>query len=262
MGSSIQFRGIDTVVEAFNNFGASAWSIWQGGKLLFRGVGDDELLKILEMIKPHGSDAIYMLKVYEDISDPKQIKDKTPADGSFGFKIDESDRGSYVRSLEDRVKKLEGSDGEANGIVGKIGNALLGLLDDPESLVGVLGAIKNLIAPAVPHTQFGNVVPAPAMVGSVTQFSPTTIPGAPVAVAPAPQPEQINVQQMPEKKAVSTAAALPVENVQQQQDRLVKVLDSLSAKDAKLLDHLEMLDKLASEKPQYFQMLLLSLENA
>lgn len=91
MSSSVQFKGLESVIAAYENREVPAWSLWQGKQFMFKYEGSDisegstQLHATLEMLA-QSSNAIYTLKVYEDLPGGK-IKNNTPDDGSFNFKL-------------------------------------------------------------------------------------------------------------------------------------------------------------------------------
>jgi hypothetical protein len=268
MGASIQFRGSKAVIKAFENYqDAQAWAIFQAKNLLFKGSGSDELESVLKMLEPYGSEAIYQLKVYEEIDEPKRIKEKTECDGSFAFKLGSEELfgggSAYVRGLEERIKKMEGEkdEEEEKTIGGKIGNALLGLLEQPTELVQLIGAIKQMFAPAPPQ--------AVAAIGRVqTDFAPPVY-SQPVPAVPVMQPQQ-QPQQTTMAKAKNTEEQkpLPADEVkgsvltdEEKVNRLAAAVDTLEKADPDILQHLEKLASISAESPQVFKMLLTTLDN-
>jgi hypothetical protein len=125
---TVQFRGLETVLKAYENRNLPAWSLWVGQQFLFKYEGSTvdeavlQLNEVLEMILKDGSTAIYTLKVYEDLPAGGKIKEKTPADGSFNFRLQEDSReyvrgngnsyNSQIATLEARIKELEAENEE------------------------------------------------------------------------------------------------------------------------------------------------------
>jgi hypothetical protein len=87
MANYVQFKGMDHVISAFKYRAVEAWSLWQGKQFIHKGIGTDELHTFLSMLQQGGSNAIYTLKVYEEITDASDIKDNTSCDGSFNFNL-------------------------------------------------------------------------------------------------------------------------------------------------------------------------------
>jgi hypothetical protein len=92
MAGSIQFYGRDQVIEAFESRGVQAWSIFQGKELLTKGIGDVAFTEFIEMLSKGSTNAIYTVRVYEDIDDAKQIKSNTPNDGGFNFRLNDENQ--------------------------------------------------------------------------------------------------------------------------------------------------------------------------
>lgn len=247
MGASIQVRGIKAVMRAFEMRDLEAWAIFQGKYLNFKGIGSMELEETLKMLEVHGSDAIYTLKVYDGIADVKDIKERTEADGSIGFKLGEENAfgggSAYTRSLEDRLRKLEKEkeedQEEDKTIGGRIGNALVGLLESPNELVQLIGAVRQMMQPQ------------PQPVGAIgrvtTDFAP------PVFTQPAPVPA---APVFTKEKKVD----MPRISDEQKIERLSAAIDALEKNDPDILQHLEKLALIAAENPQLFKMMLLNLD--
>lgn len=266
MGQAIQFRGAKTVLKAFENYrDAEVWAIFQGKDLNFKGSGTAELETILSVLEEQGSDGIYKLKVYEDISDPKQVKEKTEADGSFSFRLGEDglvgslSRSSYIRSLEDKIKKYENEDDEEDKTVGgKILSGVLGLIENPTELVQVIGAFKTLFAPQQPAYNM-----QPATIGRVMPDFPQ--PAFPQPQQIITQPENINEvakakKETPQAQQQSTDGF--VENITDDAvaERLAVAVNKLHKADNEIVTHLEKLAAISEKNPQLFKMLLGSLD--
>lgn len=145
--SSIQFKGIDVVLEAYESRNVAAWSLWQGRQFLFKYEGDNvteganELHSILDKLK-HSTNAIYTLKVYEDLGKGGKIKNNTPDDGSFNFKLnfDEQEISSQQYGSLRRQDKLEQDIAELKQMILERDNEEEE--DEPHRL-GVIGEILN-----------------------------------------------------------------------------------------------------------------------
>jgi len=264
MGSSIQFRGKNTVLEAFGNYqDADAWAIFQAKSLLFKGIGSDHLSQVLDMLEPGGSDAIYQLKVYEDIDNAKNIKEKTDADGSFAFKLGREENviggaSLHTRLLEERLKKLEeqndGEDDEDKTIGGKILNGFLGLLEQPNELVQLIGAFKQMFAPQPAQVhQIGRVS---------TDFAPPVVSQVPAAVSQ----YSINhkTDPMPEKEKNTDANLPPKPDGVSDEEKILRLsaaINALELADADILIHLERLAEISKDNPAMFKMLITSLDS-
>lgn len=165
ISSSVQFNGIDKVLDAYQFRNAAAWSLWQNRQFLFKFEGDDiaegaaQLQTILNAISD--SPAVYTLKVYEDLKGVK-ITDKLAADGSFNFRMKEqavagaSDNSivhllQQIRvdqaELKQRLDMQEAEDPE-NGSLGAIGmvKEVLSIPGVPEILSGIVARFLNPVS--------------------------------------------------------------------------------------------------------------------
>lgn len=148
--SSVQFYGIDAVINAFENRGAEAWAICNNKMFNFRGIGADTLKTFLQMLMEGGTSALYTLRVYDDIEDEKNIKDTTPADGSFNFRLNE--KTEYIPGAMNGMRQSNNED----KILAKL-DALEKRFEDleekePESKLGLIGEIMEhpTIGPMMP----------------------------------------------------------------------------------------------------------------
>lgn len=182
---SVQFRSIDDTVEAYKERGVPAWSIWNNKQFLTKYEGDDidvgagMLQSFME--KLISSPAIYTICVYEDWPDGAKIKDTTPYDGSFNFRLSEWNGGlgnapvpyqdpnvanrmlSVLTAMDKRMtdieKKMaeekEEDDDEDRGIVGAVEKILEHPLIEPliPALVEKIGA---WLGPPAPPTGNGH----------------------------------------------------------------------------------------------------------
>lgn len=252
-------------MRAFENYKhATIWAIFQGKDLLFKGEGADDLSALLSSMDEFGSDAVYRLKVYEDLDDPRKVKERTEADGSFSFRLGEEgavvagSRSNYVRSLEDRIKKMEEGDGDDDkSIGGKIGSALLGLIDQPNELVQLIGSLKGLFQP--------QQQPQPAY-NPAYQMQPASIGRVAPDFTPVPFPQQnINqpeiIDDVAKKKNEKPQDENFVENVDDAQaERLAVAVNKLHKADKEIVTHLEKLADIAEKNPALFKVLLGSLD--
>lgn len=93
MGANVEFRTVDSVMEAFRLHETPYFAVFQGTNLKFGNEENDipDAERILEQnlrwIEDSGTTAVYTLKVYKNIP----ITNKTPYKGSFTFKLDNRD---------------------------------------------------------------------------------------------------------------------------------------------------------------------------
>ena len=185
MASSVDRRGIDSVIEGYNTFSeySPIYSVWQGRNLKFQfndediQRGQDLLLSNLEAIRQTGSDAVFTIRFHTTKDKDGFISDKTPYVGSFNFKVSEPTNqlgnlagAEYTSNspilskldkildqqneLQSRIAALEEQDEDEdeekpNDIMGM----LSGIMQTPvgqQIITGLLGAITKNIAPQQP----------------------------------------------------------------------------------------------------------------
>jgi hypothetical protein len=169
--SSIQFREPLQIVEAFKNRGVDAWSITCGKQFMFKGIGEEDFSQIINTLAESDSSATYTVQVYEDIDDVKKIKNNTPNDGSFNFKLNED-----LRQRIGLVKGYrEGEERSPNNIFVKLESiekqlAELQAQDEEDSEQNnSLGMIGELLAHPVVSQVIGKLITGAGAVGVVPQ---------------------------------------------------------------------------------------------
>lgn len=170
MAASVQFSGVQNVLEAFNNRGLDYWSIFQGKQFLFKGLAPD-LETVLEALKEGGSTSVYTLKVYEGVSDLSEIKSKTEDSGSFNFRlsVDESynDRSlsggmfglldTRMKSLEDKIDSLSNDDSEIESTIEAPEKTAIGeIMGNPAVAALIPILVERLIDYFVPKKNMEN----------------------------------------------------------------------------------------------------------
>lgn len=164
--ASVQFYGAEKIIEAAANRKCCRWAIFCGSQFLFKYEGEsdqesqDFLSQVLESIE-HSS-AVYTIKFYEDAV---KIKDKTPHDGSFNFRLigeDERMQKQAVYQTGSRavIDKLEAIEARLNAIdeaeeeePAGISGVLMGLLQEPEKLGALINIGKSLLGMGPTYTQ-------------------------------------------------------------------------------------------------------------
>lgn len=229
--SSIQFRGKDAVLAAYENRKVAAWSVWQGRQFMFKNDGGNEeeamgqLENVLEALAG-SSNAIYTLKVYEELPAGGKIKSTTPDDGSFNFRLNDDNQiitnGQYTHlqnnnDLAQRLATLEAK-----------------LEEEPEESEppNRLGLIGEIISNPTLQPIVSQIIAA--------VFSKAAAPGQPVA------PGQ------PQLAAVSGI---------NQEATLQEAIQELQKHDSRLAEHLAKLAKIAVDNPPSFTFLLQTLDS-
>lgn len=226
--ASVQFKGVNSVIDAYERRKVPAWSLWQGSQFMFKYEGDDmeqggqELQSILEVLSD-STNAIYTLKVYEDLPGGK-IKDKTPHDGSFNFRLNADNQeitnsqygalrnqNAILEKLESLEKRLNEKDEEED--------------DEPPSKLGLIGEILN-------------------------------DPGTSQIVLPLIM-KAFGIGTTPSHPAMRSINGIPDDD----RATLNEAMQILKTADPKLPEHLMKLAKLSKESPDSFKFLLQTLDS-
>lgn len=186
VGRSVQFRGVDNVLRAYENMAVGPWALFQGTQLLAKNdekeieSGKALLNELLNTLNAEDNVATYTLCVYDDLKPGEKIKSGTKYDGSFNFKLNnnyadyQAQKIGSAQALQERISGLEkkidayfASPVENESEAEKIGSAgpwaMIGkLLENPDIQQGiatrVLGIIdgvsamfaKPFVSPSVP----------------------------------------------------------------------------------------------------------------
>jgi len=222
---SVQFFGRESVVDAYTNRGIQTWGIFEKKNFITAGEGAHSLTEFLKKLEPGGSMATYTLKVYKNCEDLDEITDKTECNGSFNFKLMHSLGGvgvsdsSRLAALEAKINGLDDDDDDEPEGLGEI---VMGWLKEPQKLVPVIGALKELF-----HGNPGPAVAQMATIGNVEQ-------GAPPYKAKTPEMDPL--------------------------ERVAAALDRLEKQDKDIITHLEKLADIAEKKPETFKFLISNLD--
>lgn len=259
MAISIQFEGIDDVVNALKNRDCPNWGLFQGRQFLFKsrpGNTIDESTALLEEILQSlvNNPVIYTLKVYE--GDDVKINEKAICDGSFNFKVIDEEQlyerkerrlsyksGSNGQSrmdiIEQKLDRLlddENNDDENNAMTGaeqrqNWDRIIMGYVENPNKLQDLFNALKSGQGLLTGENML------PANIGNILKL------GQNEAAAAMPAPGS-SVDLSQEQNILRVSAAL----------------DILQRNDPKIIEHLEKLAKLSAENPGTFNMAIKMLE--
>lgn len=218
--------GRDNVTAFFENRGLDVWSIFQGKQFVTAGDGKESLEEFLTMLEPGGSQALYTLKVYTGVSSADEVTEKTPANGSFNFKLSDvsmmsgaGNAGMYAQivALKKEIADLkEGKEKEKK----TFGDVVMGWCEDPQDVIQIIGAVRLLLG-------------KPA----VGQLAGVSAPGETI-------PAQTATQVSKEQEAAELATAL----------------NQLEQQDPKIVAHLCKLAELSKTNPPLFNMLIKNLD--
>lgn len=230
---SVQFYGIDDVMEAAENRKCGCWGIWINGKLFskYESIDFDESMQILlQNLESLGksSSGIYTLKFFESDKTAIKINEKTVCDGgSFNFKLVEPEERQQraigwaeqqqTKHLETRIEKLE-----------KEKAALL--QEEPETIGTV---IRDLVRQPDQLAQLVNI--GRALFGLPVQNIPMGAIGS--------------------TRIGQTETAHPVQVVHSDEDlqRIGDAIEVMGTQDPRIVEHMEKLARMAKENPTQFQ---------
>jgi hypothetical protein len=252
--ASVQFIGIEEALNAFSYRGVDIWAIYDGKRLMHKGSGENDLREFLEMISKSGTSATYILKVYEDLTDAKEVKSNTADDGSFNFKLfpageQVGGRGIIQRhygypSFEDRVAerldKIEGlllndddtEDSQDETFAQSLGNAFIGMIQQPDKLGQFIDSLQKLFATGNNHV---------ARVPVIGQVEINRMGQNANDHSPAGEIHAANMSQVPTEEKLQ---------------RLGSAIDTLEQHDPQLVEHLEKLATIAAKTPERFKAIL------
>lgn len=180
LGNAPQLRGIDAVIEAYENAKIPAFAIADMAKdinLRYMGTDLEEGAALLgawmEKVKEFGSQAIYQLRLYEDLKN-KSIRNNTPYDLSTKFVLNDRDQNYLPAAPGDKV-----SNSDLIKILGELSdlkaeNAVLKLKvdqyedeDDDETDQEQRQAVKGVpsVQPSIGQVLIEKLAPALTVIG-------------------------------------------------------------------------------------------------
>jgi hypothetical protein len=249
--ASVQFRGISNVLKAYNYKEVEVWAIFEGKRLQHKGTGETELTEYLNLLALGGSNATLILKIYEDITEPREVKSNTADDGSFSFKILDIDEdpdyqfrstrsqsmgrlGDVLLKMDERLQLLESGPDEPEGIGKALETAVIGAIEDPQKLGAMIDIIKGLFSNSPkPIAALGNI-------HRIATNEPLTMENN--------QAQNTNGNEREQRETEKT--------LEDQIKRLGAAIDILSEADPRLVVHLEKLAEVATRDNKKFQGLI------
>lgn len=234
--SSIDFRGVGGVVEAYKAASIETWAVFNKKNIMQAGTGEEMLSEYLTMMEQHSSTTTYTLRMYRN-ENADNITDRTEYNSSFSFQLSERN-GGYVGGgfiggggnigarLAAIEKKLSGEGPEKEPT---IASTIMGWFQEPDDVVKILGAIKMFTGKASPEQLLQTV----SALGAV-------------------EPKRAGSMQLSE---VTEPGELSVEQ-EQVLLRYVTSIERLERCDPEFPLHLERLANLAETKPEMYKMAL------
>jgi hypothetical protein len=198
VSSSVQFRDAENTLAAFQNRNVEVWSIWQNKQFMFKGKGISELTAILDLLINNAANCVYTLKVYEDLDTDKGLKNNTPDDGSFNFRLNDPAQGltqtqfnqynsskaneslllSKLSAIEERLNLLDEAEEKEPNKLGFIGD----ILEHPVLAPIVPVLIQKVLEIVVGKTEPAKLIP---MKDPNQRYMGTSINGIPGVLEPA-----------------------------------------------------------------------------
>lgn len=226
--TSIQFGDKDSAIKAFENVDCPAWSVWQSKQLLFKGIGETDLDAFLEMLAAGSTNAIYTIRYYEGITDKKHIKNDTPFDGSFNFKLNadsqqiNNSQYAVLANKNELLSRVNGLDQKFDAIMSKLEEEEEEE-EEPTNRLGIIGEIIGhpAIAPLIPQVLSMMLGIKPGE--TAPQYIPATVGNIP-------------------------------------DTKMNEAIERLKLFDDRLADHLMKLANLAEKDPGTFKMIMQSLD--
>lgn len=225
--ATVQFYGIEQVMEAAENLNCPAWGIFISRALFTKYEGSDmseslQLLdKNLQALGKSGTTGIYTLKFFEaDPGKTIKINERTVCDGgSFNFKLIEpeeremrlignSSQYGVIAEMKKEIELLKKQKEEAEALIDdepeSIGTVLIDLIKNPDQLAQLVNVGRSLMG--LPVQNMGAIGSTRAM------------------------PENV------------------MESKENDLERLGAAIDSLEKKDPRLIEHLEKLSKMPDDQ--------------
>lgn len=236
MAESVHFRDLESAVAAVKNTGYEAWSVWEKNFLLCKGIGTDDLNAFLELLAESSTNAIYTVRYYAKIADKDDIKNNTPHDGAFKFRLNsdgqEVTQSQYgvIRHNNELASRVAGIESNQERILKILEEETIEDREKPNSL-GVIGeilahpAIQPMIQPFLSSLLLG------------TSMTPGQSQQRPAFMQPA-----------------------TVGNIPNDKELLESSLRVLQEQDPRYIEHIAKLANIAVTDPQTFKMILASLD--
>jgi len=240
--SSVQFTGIENIIEAFENNKVPYFAVFAnaGKNLLFKNPrSEDEiyediyeasdLLRKFLFTLNKGSNAVYTLKLYENIP-AGGIKDKTPADYSINFRLNLE--GMYLTS--DKAVQYEQKQNQQSEILAE----LKALRMKVETMEGTDEDEEEETNPII-----GALTKNPELMNTIVMAAVSAITG---------MLGQFAVQ----KPIIMKPAINGVTDEPTEQQKIDKAIEVLSQSTPNLGDSLLILAKMSIDNPQQYKWLL------
>jgi hypothetical protein len=226
MGSSVHFWGAANTVAMYRAREVAPWSMWQGNQFLFKYEGEDieegaaQLMKIFNSMA-ESTNALYTLKIYEELPKGGKINRTTPDHGSFNFRLNMD-----LQGLNQQQAQSVGNRAAMESEIAALKEELAELREELE---------EETDPPEIDiWEKINGILEKPAIVAGINKIFGLDIQPRAAAISGVPAPDG------------SGTIAQAIEILQQHDERLK--------------DHLWKLALMAQQKPHNFKFLLSTLD--
>lgn len=235
--TGVQLIGRKAVLTRYEKLDCDAWALYQGKQFIVGGVGADTLSDWLQDFEQSGTNASYILRVYDCSEAPTSSMGNTDYVANVHFKITDTYDGygisghsnklsERITGIENELKKLNKPDLDDDDRGASIGVIVSDWLENPEKLAVIAGIIRQFLP------------------GAPSQM-PLMVPNTPVQTISGFKMETEFI------KADSPEGL----------ERITRALDILGQYDPNLVKNLEALAKLAKEQPALYAIAVQKLDN-
>lgn len=148
--------GKKAIIDCYENEDCDRFAFFKGKELVVQGDSLEELEKICDRLAMSGSSATYKFRLY-DTPPGEKVKPSTEYVCNYEIKFVDPYNGNGIvggwgNEFLGRIEKLEKKMGEAPEKEDRIGDALMGWLEEPDKLIQAVGAFRSLMGygPAQP----------------------------------------------------------------------------------------------------------------
>lgn len=243
VGKSVQFRGIESAVNAYINQDVPKWGLFQGSQFLSKYEGTSitegaELLKsFLDALDLRTADsATYTLCVYDGLADGEKIRSNTKYDGSFNFRLVDNIEGYQANKLSGGLEmRIAGIEQKLNEVLAPDETEV----EEPTAQNQLMGALGKILEhPQIQQALANKLLGIIDGVGNVLggMFQPGQPGRAAIGAAPS---------------AVASNSTVMDEN-----QKLQQAVNILVTIDAQLGTHLLQLAQIAAADPKKYDSLI------
>lgn len=170
--AGVQLIGKGAVLETFDDMELEDFAFFQGKELIVAGAGRDELEKWCDRFTASGSGATVKFRLYDAVNEGDRVRTASDYVCSFEVKFSDPYQGAgimggwgnqFMARIEKLEKKMDGTGDKEETVMDRIGDAVMGMLEEPEKLGQFLGAIRGFMS-GTPVAAIGNVQEHPGRI--------------------------------------------------------------------------------------------------